>query len=136
MKQYQVLGAEARIYHYLSTFLFPSIEHLILMNEVVINPTQGHKYNLNKSTSVLSTSSDMSAVIENSLIQTHGLSVCTPRPRRPTLKKSTNTLNTEGCNTPMETKRVIIMIDGNISSSCSSSDVSLPSREKSSTCEE
>ena len=104
--------------------------------DIMINLVPGQKYNLHKSTSVLSSTSDMSAIIENSLIQTHGLSAATPRPRRPTLKKSTNTLNTEGHGTPVGPKRVIIMIDGNISSSCTDSDMSLHSREKSSNCEE
>ena len=96
---------------------------------MMINPIPGQKYNLHKSTSVLSSTSDISAIIENSAIQTHGLSVPTPRPRRPTLKKSTNTLNTEGYATPAETKRVMIIIDGNVSSGSSDSDISMYSRE-------
>jgi len=100
---------------------------------------KGQKFNLHKSTSVLSSASDMSTVIERSAIQTHGLSIASPRPRRPTLKKSTNTLNTEGYGTPTpgETKRVLIIIDGNVTSSSSDSDISIESRGgKSSTCEE
>merc|ERR1711915_228689 len=95
---------------------------------------RGQKYNLHKSTSVLSSASDISTMIKNSLIQTHGLSVGSPRPRRPTLKKSTATLNTEGRDTP--TKRVIIMIDGNSSSTCSESDLSLVREEKESICDD
>ena len=102
---------------------------------------RGHKYNLNRSSSSLSSLSDISAL--QSLAMT---------PRRPTLKKSTVTLNSlhtmkgedsrdvvftiiflslEG--TPAENnKRVMIIIDGNnteMSSSISSSSSSSVSSE-------